>query len=290
MAKAQAEILWNGSRQVVHVTIGGANGKPAGPELRRNLATAIDALRDRTIEMRIGSYREKRFNLKARVICDPRYLVDVVTANVQAALLEAFSYDRRSFAQSVSSSEVISVIQNVAGVVYVDLDELYISTLSDCGGSATPRLVHVLTASRARWVDSRSRCGGRSGGGLLLTGGITVEQQQQQLGTGASSLPLTGGITLAGQQSGLSATDTSLPLTGYTTVTTSTGATRNVVIEGLSPFQANVLVGTPLPGVVQGGPTPTARDTASTILEAELLLINPAGITISAFIDQQSKS
>ncbi len=290
VAKAQAEILWNGSRQIVHVTIGGSNGKPAGPGLRRNLATAIDALRDRTIEMRIGSYREKRFNLKARVICDPRYLVDVVTANVQAALLEAFSYDRRSFAQSVSSSEVISVIQKVAGVVYVDLDELYISTLSDCGGSATPRLVYVLTASRAKWVDSRSRCGGRSGGGLLLTGGITVEQQQQQLGTGASSLPLTGGITLAGQQSGLSTTDTSLPLTGYTTVTTSTGATRNVVIEGLSPFQANVLVGTPLPGAVPGGPTPTARDTASTILEAELLLINPAGITISAFIDQQSKS
>ncbi len=43
---------------------------------------------------------------------------------LRAALLDAFSFERRNLGQPVYSSEVLSVMQQVAGVVYVDLDIL----------------------------------------------------------------------------------------------------------------------------------------------------------------------
>ena len=46
-------------------------------------------------------------------------------AAVEAALREAFSFDARDFGQGVARSEVISVAQQVTGVVGVDVDYFY---------------------------------------------------------------------------------------------------------------------------------------------------------------------
>jgi hypothetical protein len=43
---------------------------------------------------------------------------------VRTALLDAFSFERRELGQDVLLSEVISVIQSVRGVAYVDVDVL----------------------------------------------------------------------------------------------------------------------------------------------------------------------
>ena len=44
-------------------------------------------------------------------------------AAVQAALLDRYSFDARSFGQPVALSEAIAAIQSIAGVVAVDIDK-----------------------------------------------------------------------------------------------------------------------------------------------------------------------
>ena len=44
---------------------------------------------------------------------------------IETPLRSHFSFDRRDFGQGVTLSEVIGVIQSVAGVIAVDVDALY---------------------------------------------------------------------------------------------------------------------------------------------------------------------
>jgi hypothetical protein len=65
-----------------------------------------------------------------------------VLVTARACLLDALSFDRRQFAQPLYSSDVVSVLQGVSGVVAVDLDTLDLK-------SADPafRLTHGVDAS-----------------------------------------------------------------------------------------------------------------------------------------------
>jgi hypothetical protein len=47
-----------------------------------------------------------------------------VSAEVRTALLAAFAFERRDFAQPVTAAEVIGVMQRVNGVLAIDLDTL----------------------------------------------------------------------------------------------------------------------------------------------------------------------
>ncbi|HSQ24614.1 MAG TPA: hypothetical protein VLN44_09390, partial [Pyrinomonadaceae bacterium] len=49
---------------------------------------------------------------------------DKVATQIRSALIDTFSFARRALGQDVVLSEVISVIQNLPGVVYVDVDLL----------------------------------------------------------------------------------------------------------------------------------------------------------------------
>ena len=55
---------------------------------------------------------------------DPDRIPEKVKTAVDDALLWHFSFDARKFGQSVPTSEVIAVIQNVPGVSMVDIDNL----------------------------------------------------------------------------------------------------------------------------------------------------------------------
>jgi len=52
------------------------------------------------------------------------YLWETVEAQIRTAVLDAFSFDRRAFGQPIFQSEVISVMQAVTGVDYVDLERM----------------------------------------------------------------------------------------------------------------------------------------------------------------------
>ncbi|HVF09189.1 MAG TPA: putative baseplate assembly protein [Abditibacteriaceae bacterium] len=126
IGKASAARLSDGRRQLVHLTIAGANDIPLAETsaLFRNLQQALQQFGDPYQPFEIESRALRLLVISARVRLQPDYLWELVEPKIRTALLDAFSFERRDLGQDVVASEVISVIQKVAGVAYVDLDVL----------------------------------------------------------------------------------------------------------------------------------------------------------------------
>ena len=147
IGKAQASAVWNGEGDVVHITVAGEDGDQvtSGPGLHENLVAAIDAVRDPTRQVTLGSYDPLFFYVGARVLVDSSYTASNVLEAAEAHLLETFSFETREFGQPVSAAEVMAEIQGVDGVTAVDLDELYSTGAAD--------LNTLLQSQPARWDD-----------------------------------------------------------------------------------------------------------------------------------------
>jgi predicted phage baseplate assembly protein len=127
IGKASAAKLSDGLREVVHVTIAGANDIPIDEhsDLYRNLVRALRDLGDPHLPIEVELREMLSLVVCAKVRVLPDYAWEFVEPKIRAALLDAFSFERRELAQDVTRSEVIWAIQRVAGVAYVDLDHLY---------------------------------------------------------------------------------------------------------------------------------------------------------------------
>lgn len=174
IGKAQAVVLWNGENNLVHITVATASGKPidSTSDLYTNLVKAIHSVRDPVQQVRVDSFQPLFFNLKAKVLIDPRHTAETVLADADSALQAAFAFEQRAFGQPVTAAEVVSVIQKVPSVVAVDLDKLYLVT--DASGPAQTRPASILPAARAHWP----RGGQLQLAQLLLINpiGITLEE------------------------------------------------------------------------------------------------------------------
>ena len=126
IGKAQAVALWQGTTRLVHITVAGVDGAevPTDSELYGNLVSAIDAQRDPVHPVEVASYEPRRFHMEASVLVDPRLVAADVLARVTEALRDAFAFAERAFGQPVTAAEVMKVMQEVEGVVAVDLDRL----------------------------------------------------------------------------------------------------------------------------------------------------------------------
>ena len=126
IGKASAKKLSDGAREVVYVTIAGANDIPIdkNSDLYRNLTQALHSLGDPHLPIAVEVREMLSLVISASVRVLPDYAWEFVEPKVRAALVDAFSFARRDLAQDVTKSEVISVIQAVRGVAYVDLDLL----------------------------------------------------------------------------------------------------------------------------------------------------------------------
>ncbi len=126
VAKALATWTWSGERRGVFVTVAGPGGAPipAGGQTYDSLLSAMRLKGDPHVPLAVASHRPAAFQVNARLKVDPAYDAALVEAGVRAALLAAFSFDARAFAQPVTLSEVMAVMQAVAGVVAVDVDVL----------------------------------------------------------------------------------------------------------------------------------------------------------------------
>jgi predicted phage baseplate assembly protein len=126
IGKAYATRLTDGRRRLVHLTLAGAEDIPIDinsdlcNNLRRALSKYGDAFQPVQIEMR----EFLALIIIARVRIHAKYLWESVEPKIRAAMVDAFSFERRELGQNVYMSEVISVIQRVEGVVYVDVDML----------------------------------------------------------------------------------------------------------------------------------------------------------------------
>ena len=114
------------NREIVHVTIAGADDIPIDEtsDLYINLVQALRKFGDAHQPIRVD-VRELMFILiSANVRILPDYAWDDVADRIRATLLDYFSFESRDIGQDVFLSEVISAIQNIVGVEYVDVDLL----------------------------------------------------------------------------------------------------------------------------------------------------------------------
>ena len=144
IGKAQAVAVWHEENHIVHITIAAVGGESVLPEssLYINLIAAIDQARDPLQQVQVDSYDRILFNLEARLLINPRYQPKQVEQKVLTALKTTFAFPRRQFGQNVTAAEAIATMQNVEGVIAVDLDALYPSGRSKA-------LVQSLTAFQA---------------------------------------------------------------------------------------------------------------------------------------------
>lgn len=127
IAKAFVTLSWDGFEQAVFLTIAGPAGAEITPDGQQygNLLAAMQAAGDPHVTLRIASYRPATFQVEAGVKMNPDLEPDKVLDAVRQALRSHFSFDRRQFAQPVFLSEVVEVMQIVAGVIAVRVTALY---------------------------------------------------------------------------------------------------------------------------------------------------------------------
>lgn len=126
IGKAQAGWLWDGEGRLVQLTVSGVDGQAIAPQstLALNLRAAIDAARPAHQALVIAPALVLRFGLTAGVRVLPGYETPAVLAALRSALVTAFGFAQRSFAQSLAASQVLDVMQRTAGVDWIDLDAL----------------------------------------------------------------------------------------------------------------------------------------------------------------------
>jgi hypothetical protein len=124
IGKARAVELSDGRRQLVHVTIAGADDIPIdkNSDLYRNLRQALLDFGDPYQAIKFEIRELMLIVISARIRILPEYQWEPVVTQVRAALLDAFGFERRELGQDVLLSEVVSVMQAVRGVAYVDVD------------------------------------------------------------------------------------------------------------------------------------------------------------------------
>ncbi|HSK52023.1 MAG TPA: putative baseplate assembly protein [Clostridia bacterium] len=141
IGKSEARWVWEGRRRVILLTVAGSDGRPLPdtPTLR-DLAAAIAAAGDPRQPVRIVRADQRTFDLEAGVFIAAGRDWERVSASVRAALLDAFSFERRALAQPLTTSEVSGTIQAVDGVEAVDLDGSGVR-ITGTGGGGDPILL-----------------------------------------------------------------------------------------------------------------------------------------------------
>lgn len=130
VSKALATWTWFGQTRGIFITIAGPDGATISEtsETYTNLLGALRESGDAHVPLRVASYRPARFRLSARLSIDPIYVrADVLTA-AETALRRAYRFAARQFGQAVTLSQTYAILQQVAGVTAVEIQQLYRSS------------------------------------------------------------------------------------------------------------------------------------------------------------------
>lgn len=176
IGKAQAELLWQGDRLVVNLTVAGANGKVPPDDTLDNLRQAIRAGSDGSQAFVVRPFKLRYFNCRASIWIDSRYEPARVLAAVDEALRRAYSFEARELAQSVFEGEVTSLMQRVDGVTAVDVDALepYVEAEEEGAGGATTLSI----PARRAFLDATTGTIEPAEMWLLNPAGIAVEARK----------------------------------------------------------------------------------------------------------------
>jgi hypothetical protein len=124
VGKASAVELSDGFRRIVHVTIAGAGDIPIDmtSDVYRNLRDALHQFGDPFMPLRVDLRDRLALVLSAKVRMAPDYSWVLQEPKIRAALLDAFSFEKRDLVQDALLAETIALIQHMPGVAYVDVD------------------------------------------------------------------------------------------------------------------------------------------------------------------------
>ncbi|MFE1872772.1 putative baseplate assembly protein [Streptomyces sp. NPDC059496] len=124
IGRAAAARLSDGRREVVHVTVAGADDVPvdASDPLLRSLAAALTEFGDPHLPVTVDVRELVLLVLSAGLKVLPDHSFDTVEPAVRAAVLGTLGFAARDLAQPAHLSEVLAAMQAVPGVDYVDVD------------------------------------------------------------------------------------------------------------------------------------------------------------------------
>jgi hypothetical protein len=111
--------------RVVHVTVAGTVPDPLqfdGP-LLRNLEQALRLAGDPRQQFELHPHRSSLLVIVAKIAIDPRREWALIETDVRTAVQNAFDFENADFGKDALLSALISTIQCVPGVEYVDVDK-----------------------------------------------------------------------------------------------------------------------------------------------------------------------
>jgi hypothetical protein len=137
---AKAHALWipSGPSRGVFLTVAGAGGAalpPANPTLN-NLIASLKNYGNPLIPVTAQSFVETLFGFSAEVQYDPAYQQAAVRAQILQTLATSFGFAQQGFGQAVSVDAISTVIQNVTGVIAVNVHSLAVVASSTGGDLA----------------------------------------------------------------------------------------------------------------------------------------------------------
>ncbi len=108
----------------VRVIVAGVDDIPIveGSELIRNLEEALRRFGDNQVAVQVEPRNRLLLALQAAIRIDPDYEWAVVEAQIRAALLDEFSFERIELGEWLPLGRVLRAIQAVPGVVYADVE------------------------------------------------------------------------------------------------------------------------------------------------------------------------
>ncbi len=124
IGKSCATLLAVDNRQLVHVTIAGADDIPIDTtsDLYRNLLGAIRSYGAPHQPFQVDLRELMLLVASANISILEDYIWDTVATEIRTRVVETFGFGRRDLGQDVFLSEIISTMQAVPGVAYVDID------------------------------------------------------------------------------------------------------------------------------------------------------------------------
>ena len=138
IVKANAIWIPSGVGQGVFLTVAAAGGAalPPGNPTLTNLVTSLRNYGNPLVPIAAVTFLETLFSFAADIQYDQTYDAPTVKNQVLTALYARYSFNTRTFGQGVSADELATIIQNVPGVVAVNITGLAITATSNAGDLA----------------------------------------------------------------------------------------------------------------------------------------------------------
>ena len=148
IAKARATLAWDDEARIVRLVVAGDAGADVDVTASGLLAD-LDARRDAHQPLDVTSFTRRPIIVRLTITVDDAHVRHVVRQHADAALRDLFAFDALELGEAVSLSDVHRAVQNVEGVVSVDVDDFRFQ--DEAVGTAKPRL--LVRPEELVWVD-----------------------------------------------------------------------------------------------------------------------------------------